>query len=115
MIKPTHQIGHHFPIQFVWELPNGDFLRAIFETTVIDHHHDTARYLLTLDKFAAGRQEAPNGQMRPREAIDPHHWQLVHNLVGRKIDLAYETDDNRPIRLKLNTLTLEHKFFTRYE
>lgn len=115
MIKPTYKIGDSFPVHFVWRLPNNDYLRAIFETTVVDLHHDTARYLLSLDKFAAGRQESPEGEMRPPEEIDKEHWQLVHNLTGRKIDLAYEIDDGKPISLRLSTLTLEHQFFRRYK
>jgi hypothetical protein len=40
---------------------------------------------------------------------------LVGKLIGRKITIAYEADDSRALYLRLETLTGEHNFFTRYE
>ena len=42
------------------------------------------------------------------------YWQLVYQLAGRKAHVAFEAGDGRPLFLRLPTLTLEHKFFTRY-
>ena len=43
------------------------------------------------------------------------YWQLVGGLVGRRITLAYEADDGRALYMRLETLTGEHNYFTRYE
>ena len=35
--------------------------------------------------------------------------------VGRRITLAYEADDGRALYMRLETLTGEHNYFSRYE
>lgn len=116
MIIPSkYTIGDQFQVQFVWQLPDMDFLRAVFQVQVETMDSESARYLVLLADFVAGRQESPTGEIRPLEAVDPDYWQLVRELVGRKANLAYEVDDGLPIRLRLPILTREHKFFTRYD
>jgi hypothetical protein len=45
----------------------------------------------------------------------PSYWQLVAELVGRRISLSYEAGDGRPLWLRLETLTGEHSFFSRLD
>lgn len=112
---PDHhyEVSQSFPIQFVWRLPDGDFIRAVFQATVLELDFSLDRYLLQLTALPAGRQESPTGEMRPPEQLSSEYWQMVGNLVGRKVYLAFEVDDGRPIRLRLDTLTGEHSFFRR--
>ena len=42
------------------------------------------------------------------------YWPLVLDLVGRRVTLAWETADGRPLHMRLFTLTGEHDFFRRY-
>jgi uncharacterized protein YbaR (Trm112 family) len=114
-IPSQYAIGDEFEVQFVWQLPDTDFLRAIFRVRVEELDRPAARYIVLLADFTAGRQESSTGETRPPSAIDPDYWRLVQELVGRKANLAYEVDDGLPIRLRLPTLTREHKFFTRYD
>ena len=100
-------------MQFVWRLPDEDFIRAIFESQVLKMDDLSGKYVLELTSFVAGRQESPAGEMRPVEEVARDYWQLVSDLTGRKITLAYEADDGRPLWLRLETLTGEHDFFRR--
>ena len=111
----NYQPGESFPVQFVWELPGGDYVRAVFDAEVekLDFHLD--RYLLRLRELRAGRQETPAGEIRPKEALARRYWAMVGALVGKRIHLAFEVDDGRPIKLRLDTLTQEHTFFTRLD
>lgn len=111
----NHQPGDQFDIQFVWQLPDGDFIRAIFSMQVLALDEQLDRYLLQIGELKAGRQEDPTGEMRPVEALSKEYWAMVGALVGKRVYLAYEVDDGRPIRLRLDTLTLEHSFFTRLD
>ena len=115
MVQANHQIGEVFQVQFVWQLPDTDYLRAVFQATIVGVDEKTDRYVVTLDDFLGGRQESAAGEMRPREAVNPTYWQLVLELIGRKINLAYEVDNGQAIHLRLPTLTREHKFFRKYE
>ncbi|MDA0245146.1 MAG: hypothetical protein OT477_17140 [Chloroflexi bacterium] len=114
-IPSKYTIGDEFQVHFVWQLPDTDFLRAIFKVKVEDINHESDRYVVRLADFVAGRQESHTGEIRPLEAVHPEYWELVRELVGRKVNLAYEVDDGLPIRLRLPTLTREHKFFRRYD
>lgn len=113
MLESGFEIGQSFNVQFVWRIPNGDFLRAIFRVTVLKLDPESGKYVVVLEKFLAGRQEDAQGEMRPPESVDKEHWSLVTDLVGRRISLAYEADDGRPLWLRLETLTGEHNFFNR--
>ena len=109
------QTGESFPLQFAWRLPNGDYLRAVFQAIVLDLVPKADKYIVLLSKLIAGRQENEDGVLRPQEAFSTEYWQMVDGLVERKITIAYEADDSRAIHMRLATLTGEHNFFTRFE
>lgn len=111
----NYDIGEAFAVQFVWQLPDGDFVRAIFRARVEALDKGLDRYLLRLEDLEAGRQEQPDGETRAKEALAKEYWGMVGALIGKRVYLAYEVDDGRPIRLRLDTLTQEHSFFTRLE
>ena len=111
----NYEAGETFPIQFVWQLPDGDFIRAVFEAEVLALDFRLDRYLLRLRRLKAGRQESARGEMRPKEALSATYWAMVGELIGKRVHLAFEVDDGRPIRLRLDTLTQEHSFFTRLD
>ena len=115
MPQATYQPGESFPVQFVWELPDGDYLRAVFEAEVLALDFSLDRYLLRLRELKAGRQETPAGEMRSVEAFARDYWALVGQLIDKRIYLAFEADDARPLKLRLETLTQEHSFFTRLD
>lgn len=115
MIEANYKMGEQFDVQFVWRLSDGDYLRAIFKAEVVGFNPPMMRYVVRLAAFVAGRQENHAGEMRPREEMSATYWQLVQELVGRQVDLAYEADDGQPIQLRLPTLTRQHAFFTRYD
>lgn len=111
----NHKPGETFDIQFVWQLPDGDFVRAIFVAEVLKLDFSLDRYLLRLKELKAGRQENPSGEMRPRDELSRDYWAMVGALIGKRVYLAFEADDGRPLRLRLDTLTQEHSFFTRLD
>lgn len=115
MIKPQFDLNETFPIQFVWKLETGDFLRAIFTVRVLEMDWEMLRYRIVLESFDAGRQESEVGELRPQEQYARDDWARVAQLVGRQIKVAFEVDDGRPIRLKYETLTGENRFFFRVE
>ena len=115
MPDANYQPGESFPIQFVWELPDGDYVRAIFRAEVEKLDFSLDRYLVRLAELEAGRQENEAGEMRPKEQLSRAYWRMVGELVGKRVYLAYEVDDGRPIKLRLDTLTQEHSFFTRLD
>lgn len=108
-------IGESFRVQFVWQIPEGDFLRAIFTAEILNKDDRADKYLLRLTEFLAGRQESPEGEMRPVEEVAREYWALVDNLTGRNVILAYESADGRPLHLRFATLTGEHNFFYRFD
>lgn len=113
MPEANYQVGEIFRVQFVWRIPNGDFLRAIFTAEVLLQDDVSDKYVVRLLEFVSGRQEAPDGSARPLENVARDYWALVNQLEGRKISLAFEADDGRPLWLRLETLTGEHNFFRR--
>lgn len=115
MPEANCQPGESFHIQFVWELPDGDYVRAVFRAEVEKLDFSLDRYLLRLAELKAGRQETPAGEMRPKGALSARYWRMVGDLVGKRVYLAFEVDDGRPIKLRLDTLTQEHSFFTRLD
>ena len=115
MLIANYQPGDAFPVHFVWELPDGDYVRAIFEAEVEKLDFRLDRYLLRLRDLKAGRQETPSGEMRPKEELSLNYWAMVRDLIGKRVHLAFEADDGRPIKLRLDTLTQEHRFFTRLD
>ena len=111
----NYEPGESFPVQFVWELPDGDYVRAIFEAEVLELDLRLDRYLLRLRELQAGRQETPAGEKRPKDELARRYWAMVGDLIGKRVHLAFEVDDGRPIKLRLDTLTQEHTFFTRLD
>lgn len=114
MPDANYDIGDHFPIQFAWRLPNNDYLRAVFDAEVVEHVPKADKYVLYLHEVVGGRQENPDGELRPTENFDTTYWSLVHALPGQRIAVAYEVDDGRALHLRLATLTGEHDYFTRW-
>ncbi len=109
------QPGAQFEVHFVWQLPEGgDYVRAIFQAEVLAIIDPAQRYLVRLKQFLAGRQESPEGIIRSRQELAHPYWERVVALAGRKITLAWEATDGRPLHLRLATLTGEHDFFHRF-
>jgi hypothetical protein len=113
MANASYGIGDAFQVQFIWRIPAGDFLRAIFMAEVLQLDDLSQKYVVLLKEFLAGRQETGNGEMRPLEEVSRSYWALVDDLAGKRISLAFEVDDGRPLWLRLETLTGEHNFFKR--
>ena len=107
--------GDTFLIQFAWRLPNDDYLRTVFEASVLDIVPSADKYIVRLNKLVAGRQESSNGEIRSRDVHSPEYWSFVGKLVGNKIQVAFEVQDGRAVHMRLATLTGEHNFFFRYE
>ena len=110
----NYKIGETFKIHFVWKIPNNHYLRALFEARILDIDLSADRYLILLDNLLAKREEDSEGNGLAEEEHSADYWPMVYRLTGRKAHVAYEADDGRPLFLRLPTLTLEHKFFTRY-
>lgn len=115
--QPTarYQIGDSFPVQFVWQLPNGDFLRDLFQAQVLAIDWGMEKYTLQLIEWLGGRQESSTGESRSIEQVTQEYWMAAKQLVGKKFTLAFEAEDGKPVRLKLTTLTGEHRYFNRNE
>jgi hypothetical protein len=113
MAEANFKIGETFSVQFVWRIPSRDFLRALFVVEVLHQDLVSDKYVVRLNEFLAGRQEDKEGRMRAMEEVARDYWYLVDKLTGRKISLAFEVDDGRPLWLRLETLTGEHNFFSR--
>ncbi len=108
-------VGEQFQVHFVWKLTEGDWLRAIFSAEILALQPREDRYLVNLSKFIGGWQEDPNGKKRPKEEMSREWWARIVQLQGRKVQLAYEAADGRPLYMRLPTLTGEHVFFRRFE
>ena len=110
----THDVGELFPVQFVWRLPDEGFLRAVFEAEVTAVVPAAEKYIVRLQKLLAGRQELANGEMLPTESLTREYWAMVGQLVGRRLTVAFEAGDGRPLNMRFATLTGEHNFFYRF-
>ncbi|HOU42038.1 MAG TPA: hypothetical protein PK829_12305 [Promineifilum sp.] len=115
MPAARYRPGQSFPIQFAWRLPGGEYLRAVFQADVLELAPSAEKYVVRLSQLVAGREETAEGQPKPPAALSRDYWQLVGGLIGRRITLAYEADDGRALYMRLETLTGEHNYFTRYE
>jgi hypothetical protein len=115
MPEAHYTIGQSFPVQFAWRLPNAEYVRAVFEAEVLDLVPSADKYIVRLNRLMAGREETADGQSKTENNLSFEYWRLVGKLIGRKITIAYEADDSRALYLRLETLTGEHNFFTRYE
>lgn len=114
MLEATLNIGESFTVQFVWKLPEGDYIRAIFRARILEIDPASEKYLVQLEELLAGRQETAAGEMRPKAEMTLPYWGRVRQIIGNKVTLAYEAADGRPLHMRLATLTGEHNFFTRY-
>jgi hypothetical protein len=112
--SPHYNVGESFPIQFAWRLPDNGYLRAVFQAEVLGLVEPADKYLVRLDRLLAGREETSEGANKSKEEWSADYWRLVRNLVGRKITLAYEAADGRALYMRLQTLTGEHDFFSRF-
>lgn len=108
-------VGEAFPLQFAWRLPDGGYLRAVFDALVLDYVPAADKYMVRLSRLIAGREETEDGNAKSSADLSAEYWQLVGGLVGRRITVAYEADDGRALHMRLETLTGEHNFFTRLE
>lgn len=115
MISAKYKENEQFELQFVWKIPNGDFVRAIYTVQVVALDHFLARYVIQLTDLKAGRQEDEQGVARTPEQFSREYWTYANELVGRKAKVAFEVDDGAPIRLRVDTLTRQHRFFTRLD
>jgi hypothetical protein len=115
MPDARYQPGQSFALQFAWRLPEGDYVRAIYQADVLELAPTADKYIVRLSKLLAGREDDAEGAVKPLESLAGPYWDLARGLVDRKITIAYEADDGRPLYLRLATLTGEHNFFTRYE
>ncbi|MGB3714778.1 MAG: hypothetical protein WA996_10150 [Candidatus Promineifilaceae bacterium] len=113
MLDANYVVGDSFRLHFVWRIPSEDYLRAIFEAEVLHLDELSNKYVVLLSEFLAGRQESSDGEMRSMEGVTRDYWSLVAGLTGRRISIAFEADDGRPLWLRLETLTGEHNFFRR--
>ena len=111
----NHQPGESFVVQFAWRLPDGEYLRAMFQADIVDLVPGADKYVVRLSRFLAGREDDVEGQVKPLESLEGAYWGQVRGLEGRRITISYEADDARPLYLRLATLTGEHNFFSRYE
>jgi hypothetical protein len=115
MPDARYQPGQSFALQFAWRLPDGEYLRAVFQADVLELVPGADKYVIHLSRLLAGREDDAAGQVKPLDALEGEYWELARGLVGRTITIAYEADDGRPLYLRLTTLTGEHNFFSRYE
>ena len=113
MPESLHDIGEILTIQFVWRIPEGDYLRALFGAEVLLVDLKSEKYVVRLDEWRAGRQESPDGQLRPLADVSRDYWALVARLSGQRISLSFEASDGRALWLRLETLTGEHNYFRR--
>ena len=110
-----YEKGESFSVQFVWKLPDGDYVRAVFTAVVQDIVPAADKYIVRLQELIAGRQESATGEMRPVEALTREYWQLVGRLQGRRVTVAFESDTGQSLHMRLETLTGEHNFFFRFD
>ena len=111
----NYQKGESFPVQFVWKLPDDDYVRAVFTTVVLDIVPAADKYIVCLQELVAGRQESATGEMRETEGLTREYWQLIGRLQGRRVTVAFESDTGKPLHMRLETLTGEHNFFFRFD
>lgn len=114
MADSKHTVGDVFLLQFVWRLPDGDIIRALFQVDVLATINVAEKYMVRLTKLVAGSQESATGEGRDKAQFNRPYWALVVRLVGNRITVAWEAADGRALHMRLATLTGEHDFFTRY-
>lgn len=114
MPTPTKNINETIKLQFVWKLPDRSYLRTVFDARITGLDPVQERYIVHLQALVASKEEDENGQLKPLDRWSLSYWDLVQNLVNKFAAVAYEAADSRPLLLRLSTLTLEHRFFTKF-
>ena len=114
MPTANYAIGETFAAQFAWRLPDGGYLRAVFQAEVVGVVDRADKYVVRLNELIAGRQDNAEGDVLPKTQLDEQYWALVGRLIGRRLSLAYEADSGNPLYMRLETLTGEHNFFFRF-
>ncbi|MCL4264578.1 MAG: hypothetical protein KJ069_15245 [Anaerolineae bacterium] len=114
MAESNRQVGDTFLVQFVWRLPEGDIIRALFRAEVLSVIDAAEKYMVRLLELVAGSQESSTGEGREKEDFAKPYWALVVRLVGKRVTVAWEVADGRALTMRLATLTGEHDFFRRY-
>jgi hypothetical protein len=115
MPEAHYAVGESFPLHFAWRLPDGEYVRAVFQAEVLDLVPGADKYIVRLTHLLGRREETAEGEVKPVEQWTRPYWELVDGLIGRKITVAYEADNGRALYLRLATLTGEHNYFSRYE
>lgn len=110
-----HQVGDTFLLQFVWRLPDGDYMRTLFRAEVVAVIDVAEKYMVRLAELVAGSQESSAGVGREKAEFARAYWRLVVRLIGNRITVAWEAADGRALHMRLATLTGEHDFFTRFQ
>lgn len=114
MPQANYDLGDTFKLQFVWQLPHKGFARAVFDAKVEAFDHFQERYIVSLNRLVAKKEEDLDGNMLEIHQWAQEYWELIIALEGRRVAVGYEAQDGRPLRLRLATLTLEHSYFTKY-
>lgn len=112
-MTPSYSVGDHFNVQFVWRLPDDDYLRAVFEVAVVEVHLHEQRYLVALTRLLGGIQEAPDGSYRPKEQFTRPLWAKIVAFTDSRVLVAYEAA-TQPLYMRYATLIGEHTYFTRH-
>ena len=113
MSENLQEVGGIVTVQFVWRIPEGDYLRALFDAEILLSDPKSEKYVVRLDEWRAGRQESPEGKMRPLADVSREYWALVARLAGQRISLSFEASSAKALWLRLETLTGEHNYFRR--
>lgn len=114
MTDQTYAVGDTFLLQFVWRLPNDDYMRALYKAEVLAIIDVAEKYMVRLLELVAGSQETAVGEGREKEEFAREYWALAVGFIGNRVTVAWETADGRPLHMRLATLTGEHDFFRRY-
>ena len=48
MPTANYKIGETFSVQFAWNLPDGDYIRAVFQADVLDMVAEADKYIIRL-------------------------------------------------------------------
>ncbi len=65
MPEAHYRTGQSFPVQFAWRLPDGEYLRAVFQADVLELVATANKYVTRLSYLLAGREEAADGEPKP--------------------------------------------------
>jgi hypothetical protein len=113
MSENLREVGEMVTVQFACRIPEGDYLRALFNAQIMLVEQKSEKYVVRLDEWLAGRQESSDGQMRPLADVSRDYWALVARLSGQRISLSFEASSAKALWLRLETLTGEHNYFRR--